>query len=212
MKSSSTPQIARTLAKQGKGRLSPSLGIPSENLREYPNRPVLAVGGVVVKDGLVLLIRRGHPPSRGEWSLPGGMVELGERVCDAVRRELKEETGLNVKPVALAAVFERVIRQRGRGRFHYRVLDYACRLRGGWLCHGSDVIDARWGRREDLKRYHLRRPARAVIRQSFEILKAWPDNGEARVKLQERTDRAIQIGGNASLPPASALRRHVLGR
>lgn len=147
--------------------------------REYPGRPILAVGAVVVKDESVLLIRRGKAPSLGEWSLPGGMVEIGERVLAAVCRELKEETGLSAEPVALAAVFERIVRRRGRVRFHYTVLDYACRLRGGRLRHGSDVMDARWVCRNDLKRYHLRRTAHAVIRQSFDILKARPANARS---------------------------------
>ncbi|MGH9355487.1 MAG: NUDIX hydrolase [Terriglobia bacterium] len=154
-------------------------GMPARSLedgvrREFPNRPVLAVGGVVVKRGSVLLIRRGKSPSRGEWSLPGGMVEIGERVGAAVTREVREETSLTVEPVALAAVFERIVRQRGRIRFHYTVLDYACRVRGGRLHHATDVTDARWVRREELERYHLRRTARAVIRQAFEILEARP--------------------------------------
>ena len=147
---------------------------PTSKRREYPELPVLAVGGAVVKDGSVLLIRRGQAPSLGEWSLPGGMVELGERVRAAVHREIKEETGLNVEPVAMAAVFERIVRQGSRVRYHYTVLDYACRLRGGHLRHGSDVTDARWVRRKDLNRYHLRRTAQEVIRRSFEILEAQP--------------------------------------
>jgi len=152
----------------------------------------------VVKDGSVLLIRRGRAPSLGEWSLPGGMVELGECVRDAVRRELKEETGLSVEPVEMAAIFERIVRRSGRVRFHYTVLDYACRLRGGRLRHGSDVTDARWVRRDELKRYHLRRTAQAVIRRSFEILETQPGR-RAFAKMQARTDRMFHERGKAAI-------------
>lgn len=164
-----SPGGAKNRTRKSPGSCSPE-ALADRN-REYPVRPILAVGAVVVKDSSVLLIRRGKAPNLGEWSLPGGMVELGERVLTAVCRELREETGLNAEPVALAAVFERIVRQRGRVRFHYTVLDYACRLRGGRLRCGSDVVDARWVAWGDLKRYHLRRTAQAVIRRSFEILK-----------------------------------------
>ena len=168
MKAAASHQHANTLPDQRNS--TPSRSPEDCVRREFPNRPVLAVGGVVVKGGSVLLIRRGKSPSRGEWSLPGGMVEIGERVGAAVSREIQEETGLVVEPVALAAVFERIVRQRGRVRFHYTVLDYVCRVRGGRLHYGSDVTDARWVRREELKNYRLRRTAQTVIRQAFEIL------------------------------------------
>ncbi|HLI30499.1 MAG TPA: NUDIX hydrolase [Terriglobia bacterium] len=199
MKSLSVLQISRPLVKQRKNSpRASSLDTPGggDLRREYPDRPVLAVGGVVVKDGSVLLIRRGRAPSLGEWSLPGGMVEVGERVRAAVRRELKEETGLSVEPVALAAVFERILRRGGRVRYHYTVLDYACRLRGGRLRHGSDVTDARWVRHDELNRYHLRRTAQTVIRRSFEILETQPGR-RAFAKMQARTDRMFRERGKA---------------
>ena len=112
-----------------------------------------------------------------------------------IRRELKEETGLSVEPVEMAAIFERIVRRSGRVRFHYTVLDYACRLRGR---HGSDVTDARWVRRDELKRYHLRRTAQAVIRRSFEILKTQPVR-RAFAKMQARTDRMFHERGKAAI-------------
>ncbi len=125
-----------------------------------------------MKKGSVLLVRRGRPPQEGEWTLPGGLVELGEPASVAVRRELREETGLRVDPVKLAAVFERIIRRGRRVRYHYAVLDYLCRLRGGRLQPGSDALDARWVAPKDLGRYQLRRTTRSVIGRALRIWEA----------------------------------------
>lgn len=135
--------------------------------REFPDRPILGVGGIVIHGDSVLLVRRGNPPLKGQWTLPGGMVELGEKVQAAVRREVREETGLQVKPISLALVFERILRQGGRVQYHYTVLDYLCQLRGGQLKPGSDVTDARWVRNRDLEGYRVRRPAIKAISEAF---------------------------------------------
>jgi 8-oxo-dGTP diphosphatase len=135
--------------------------------REFPDHPLLCGGAVVIQRQSVLLIRRGKEPHQGEWTLPGGMVELGEGVEAAVRREIREETGIRVKPIELLAVFERIIRQKREVRFHYVVLDYHCRLEGGKLRPASDVTDARWVRRPDLSKYHLRAKALQVIGMAF---------------------------------------------
>ncbi|HUY13696.1 MAG TPA: NUDIX hydrolase [Terriglobia bacterium] len=137
--------------------------------REFPDRPVVGVGGVVIRDGTVLLIRRGSEPLKGEWSLPGGMLELGEHLEAAVRRELLEETGLEVEPVAVVEVFDRIIHDRGRVRYHYVIVDYLCTLKGGTLRASSDVTDARWVRRDDLRQFHLTEKATSVIEQSFAL-------------------------------------------
>ncbi|HEX5482453.1 MAG TPA: NUDIX hydrolase [Terriglobia bacterium] len=131
--------------------------------REFPNHPILCVGGIIIQDGSVLLVRRGNPPLKGEWTLPGGMVELGEKVQSAVRREIREETGLRVEPTRLAAIYERIVRLGGRVKYHYTVLDYVCQVKGGHLKAGSDVAGARWVAYEELKRYRLRRPAIEAI-------------------------------------------------
>lgn len=133
--------------------------------REFPDRPILGVGGIVIHGDSVLLVRRGNPPLKGQWTLPGGMVELGEKVQTAVRREVREETGLRVTPLGLVTVFERILRQGGRVQYHYTVLDYLCQLRGGQLKPGSDVTEACWVRSKDLEGYRLQRPAlQAILR------------------------------------------------
>ncbi|MGH9344528.1 MAG: NUDIX hydrolase [Terriglobia bacterium] len=136
--------------------------------REFPCHPILCVGGVVVKRGSVLLIRRGKEPHKGEWSLPGGMVELGEKVEAAARREIWEETGLRVRPLELLIVFERVVRKNKKVRFHYVVLDFDCQPEGGTLRPASDAADARWVRRSDLANYRLRPAVVQIIEQVFD--------------------------------------------
>lgn len=139
--------------------------------REYPNSPLVGVGGVVIYRDRALLIRRGHEPLKGEWSIPGGMIELGEELHSAVRRELKEETGLEVEPLECIEVFDRVMREGARVKYHYVVVDYLCRRKSGRLRPASDVVDARWVRREDLPEYHLTALAHSVILKAFELAK-----------------------------------------
>jgi ADP-ribose pyrophosphatase YjhB (NUDIX family) len=113
--------------------------------RRYPERPMLGVGAVIFNGDSVLLIERGQEPLQGWWTVPGGLVEAGERLDQALRREVMEETGLVVEPLTVAAIFERIIHDaEGRTEFHYVILDYLCRPAGGVLAPGSDVADARW--------------------------------------------------------------------
>ena len=139
--------------------------------REFPDRPLVGVGGVVIHRSRVLLIRRGTEPLKGEWSIPGGMLELGEELAQGVRRELREETGLDVEPLEIIAAFDRIMREGERVKYHYVIVDYVCRWKRGRLRPASDVIDARWVRREDLPQYHLTEMATKVILQSFEFFK-----------------------------------------
>ena len=104
-------------------------------------RPLVAVGAVAVRDGALLLIRRGKPPAQGRWSLPGGRVEWGETLAGALLREVAEETGLEVAPGELAGLVERIHLEDG---FHYVILDYHVTVTGGTLRPGGDVTDARW--------------------------------------------------------------------
>lgn len=136
--------------------------------REYPAHPIVGVGGVVIRDNYVLLIRRGREPLKGEWSIPGGMLELGESMEDGVKREVLEETGLKIIPIEVLTVFDRIQKNGGRVRYHYVIVDYLCRPTGGRLKSGSDVLDARWVRREELPRYRITPKAATVIADAFE--------------------------------------------
>jgi 8-oxo-dGTP diphosphatase len=137
--------------------------------REFPASPRLGVGGVVIHRGRALLVKRAHEPLKGQWSIPGGLVELGEKLEKAVARELKEETGLTIEPVEIVAVFDRIQRARRRVRYHFVIVDYYCRLKRGKLKPASDVLDARWARRDELSRYNLTPKAREVILQAFNL-------------------------------------------
>lgn len=113
--------------------------------RRYPMRPMLGVGAVVFRGDEVLLIERGQEPLKGWWTLPGGMVETGERLECAVRREILEETGLAIRPVAVAALFERIMPDaEGRTEYHYVIVDYLCEYESGELAAASDVAGAAW--------------------------------------------------------------------
>ena len=120
--------------------------------REFPETPLAGVGAVVVHQGRVLLVRRGTEPARGQWSIPGGLIELGESLKDAVIREVREETGLIVEPVKLIELLDRIYYENGdenereseRVRYHYVIADYLCRVTGGEVRAGSDAAETRW--------------------------------------------------------------------
>jgi len=137
--------------------------------REYPERPMVGVGGVVIDGERVLLVRRARPPLQGEWSLPGGLVEVGERLAAAVVREVAEETGLQVRVGGIVKMLERVTRdKRKRVKYHYVLVDFLCRVESGKLMASSDVSDARWVRRDELANYRLRPVTLRVIEKAFE--------------------------------------------
>ncbi|HXQ25058.1 MAG TPA: NUDIX hydrolase [Candidatus Acidoferrales bacterium] len=138
--------------------------------REYPERPVVGVGGVVISDGRALLIRRGGPPLEGQWSIPGGMLEVGETLIEGVRRELLEETGIEVRVLDLIEVFERInLDGSGKVRYHFVVLDYLCEAIRGEARAGSDVTDVAWAAPAEFDKYSLTETATRVIMKAFEI-------------------------------------------
>jgi 8-oxo-dGTP diphosphatase len=144
---------------------------------EYPVAPVVGVGGVVLDGERVLLVRRAHPPRQGEWSLPGGKVELGESLADAVAREVREETGLDVRVGPLVEMFDRVHRDdRGAVRYHFVIADYLCHPVGGVLRAGDDAADAAWTTRAGLGGYTVNAHVAAVIAAAFALQAA----GEGR--------------------------------
>jgi 8-oxo-dGTP diphosphatase len=125
------------------------------------------VGGVVVRDGRVLLIRRGKEPLRGRWVVPGGTVELGETLEEALVREMEEETGLHVQPVEVLAVFDRIQREGRRVYYHCVIVDYLCRWCSGEARAGSDALEVAWASPEDLVAYDLPPKAMDVVRDAF---------------------------------------------
>jgi ADP-ribose pyrophosphatase YjhB (NUDIX family) len=129
----------------------------------------LAVGGVVVDQGRVLLVRRGKEPAMGQWSLPGGVLELGESLAEGLIREVREETGLTVEPVELVELLDRIHREGERVRYHYVIADYLCRVAGGELKAASDAAAVRWVERAD-----------------------W--NSHSALKLDPITVRVIEVG------------------
>ncbi len=117
--------------------------------REFPQAPLIGVGAVVVHDARVLLVCRGSEPLKGHWTLPGGLLELGESVVEGVAREVREETGLIVEPIELVELVDRIYREAGRVRYHYVIADYLCRVTGGELRAGSDAEAVRWVERAE---------------------------------------------------------------
>jgi mutator protein MutT len=140
-------------------------------LRSFPERPIVGVGAVIVAGGQVLLVRRAHEPLKGEWSLPGGAVELGETLAEALVREVREETGLEVRVGPVVEVIDRVHRASdGRIEYHFVIVDFVCAPIGGRLAHGSDASDAQWATPGDLASYRLTAQAEAVIAKAMQML------------------------------------------
>src|SRR5580658_10770991 len=117
--------------------------------REFPETPLVGVGAVIVDRGRVLLVRRGQEPLKGQWSLPGGMLEVGESLTAGVVREVREETGLTVEPVELIELLDRIHREGERVQYHYVIADYLCRVTGGEARAASDADEVRWVERAE---------------------------------------------------------------
>jgi ADP-ribose pyrophosphatase YjhB (NUDIX family) len=132
--------------------------------REYPAHPVVGVGAVIVRGARALIVKRGHEPRKGEWSLPGGLLNLGESLTDAVRREVKEETGLDVELGPIVETFDRIHRDEdGRIRYHFVIVDYVCWSASGNAVAGSDADDVAWVKGDEVERYGLSAHAKAVF-------------------------------------------------
>jgi len=141
--------------------------------REYPDQPVVGVGGVVITDGRALIIRRGSEPLKGQWSIPGGTLELGETIVEGVQREMREETGLEVRVLELIEVFERIFPgESDRPQYHFVILDYICEIVNGTPAPGSDVTDIALVREENLADYNLTATATRVLRKAFAMARS----------------------------------------
>jgi mutator protein MutT len=139
-------------------------------VRLYPERPVVGVGAVIVDRERVVLVKRAHEPLKGEWSLPGGAVEVGETLAEAIVREVREETGLEVKVGPIVEVLDRVHRGTdGRVEYHFVLLDYLCTVTTGTLTRGSDAADACWVSAAELSTYGLSDEATSVITKALEL-------------------------------------------
>jgi ADP-ribose pyrophosphatase YjhB (NUDIX family) len=139
----------------------------TDDPRRFPPRPIVSVGAVVVDAGRVLLIKRARPPLRGEWSLPGGAVEVGETLTAAVQREVLEETGLVVAVGDMVEVLDRIHTDPdGAVAYHYVLIDFVCTVVGGQLCASSDALAATWARLEDLAAFALQPVTMEVVQKA----------------------------------------------
>ena len=135
-------------------------------------QPAVGVGAVIVDGENVLLVKRGHAPLKGEWSLPGGMVELGETLEAALAREVAEETGIEVEIGPIVEVFDRIERaDDGRVAYHFVIIDFACTPRSGTVAHASDAEDARWVPLSDLAAFRVTAKATTVIHKAVALIR-----------------------------------------
>ena len=154
---------------------------PNErNARTYPRFPIPAVGAVILNDQRILLIQRGHEPSKGKWTLPGGVIEVGESPEDAIIREVKEECNLSITVVGIIEVFNRVIRDdQNRIKYHYVILDYLTRCQAGdpWQevspRPGTDILDVRWIPLPEVTRYDVTDGLLKIIRAGIAMQAQW---------------------------------------
>lgn len=137
--------------------------------REYPETPLVGVGAIIIDGDRVVLVKRGRPPLMGKWSLPGGLLEIGETLRTCAEREVREETGLTVEIGELLGVFDRVVPDAdGHIQYHYVLIDFLCRRITGELCAGDDADEVRWFAAQDLLALGLAIETQKVIRLAFE--------------------------------------------
>ncbi|HKN32075.1 MAG TPA: NUDIX hydrolase [Terriglobales bacterium] len=135
--------------------------------REYPETPLIGAGAIIVEDGRVVLIKRGHPPLLGEWSIPGGVLEIGEMLREAAVREAQEETGLTVEAGEILGVYDRILRDGDRLQYHYVLIDFLCRRVSGEIRPGSDADEVRWFKRDEIDALKLAPETAEVIRKGL---------------------------------------------
>jgi len=139
--------------------------------REFPEHPLIGIGSIIIEAGRVVLVKRAHPPIQGHWSIPGGVLEVGEMIREAAIREAREETGLIVEPGELLGVYDRILRDpEHRVQYHYVLIDFLCRKVAGDLLAASDAAEVRWFTREELPALKLAEDTLEVIQKGFEKL------------------------------------------
>jgi len=142
--------------------------------REYPMRPIVGVGAVILQDGKIILVKRRAEPGKGRWSIPGGTVHLGEKVREATIREAKEESGLDIEIVEDRPmdVFDSIITdERGRTKYHFTLLEFLAKPKGGTLKAAEDASEARWVSLEEVKKYDLTNSFRVFFEKHENELK-----------------------------------------
>ncbi len=136
--------------------------------REYPESPLIGVGAIIIDAGRVVLVKRGHAPLKGEWSIPGGVLEVGETLREAAIREAREETGLAVEPTELLGVYDRVLKDdAGRTLYHYVLIDFLCKRLEGEPLGAGDAEEAAWFTQESVAKLALPEDTSDVIRKGF---------------------------------------------
>jgi 8-oxo-dGTP diphosphatase len=162
---SAVPRLFSALAAPG--------GVVGRNMsnRRYPDRPILGVGALIFRGDCILLVERGKEPLKGYWSLPGGVVEVGESLEQAIRREVREETNLEIEIVEVLEIFERIMRDgEGRPEYHYVLIDYLCRAEEGLAQPASDAARLAWIKRAELPMFTLTEGTLPVIHKGFDAL------------------------------------------
>jgi 8-oxo-dGTP diphosphatase len=145
-----------------------------EDDRRYPKRPMVGVGAIMLRRDRILMAQRGKEPLKGWWSLPGGALEIGESLHDGICREVREETGLEVTPLGVFEIFERIMRDaEGKPEYHYVLIDYMCRVTGGKLFPGDDVCAVEWVRHRDLSTLQITEGTLGVIEKAFRERGKW---------------------------------------
>src|SRR6267154_4392892 len=141
--------------------------------REFPEVPLVGVGAIIIEDERVVLVKRAHPPLQAQWSIPGGVLEVGELVREAAVREAREETGLTVEPGELLGVYDRVLRNaQQRVQYHYVLIDFLCRRVAGDLAASSDAAEVRWFGQQELAALNLAEDTLDVIQKGFAAVRA----------------------------------------
>ena len=155
---------------------------------------MVGVGALIFKGDSILLVERGRQPLKGYWSIPGGLLEVGEQLADAVVREVREETGLDVKPISVVEIFERILRDtKGVPEYHYVLIDYLCKVTGGELKASDDAVNVEWVRRKDL-------PARKVTEGTLDVIE------RAFVKKSAKPSKATEPERKGRPTASSVLR------